>query len=128
MNRALQSICGQAIHTLKQDKTNGKKVSNGLRLYWFLKKYLVGTNYNECIYLEDDKRKILKDLKKKTKIKDTKKVDELISNFETFRTLIVNYIGDKPSDEIDKIMNDAILVAVRTLDEKRVWKNRSDLI
>ena len=128
MNRALQSICGQAIHTLKQDKTNRKKVSNGLRLYWFLKKYLVGTNYNECIYLEDDKRKILKDLKKKTKIKDTKKVDELISNFEAFRTLIVNYVGDKTSDEVDKIMNDAILVAVRTLDEKQVWKNRSDLI
>ena len=40
----------------------------------------------------------LKDLKKKTKIKDTKKVDELISNFETFRTLIVNYIGDKTSE------------------------------
>ena len=57
MNRALQSICGQAIHTLKQDKTNGKKVSNGLRLYWFLKKYLVGTNYNECIFLEDDKER-----------------------------------------------------------------------
>ena len=40
----------------------------------------------------------------------------------------MNYIGDKTSDEVDKVMNDAILVAVRTLDEKRVWKNRSDLI
>ena len=117
MNKALQSICGQAIHTLKQDKTNGKKVSNGLRLYWFLKEYLDGNDYNKCIYLDEDRRKILKDLKNKSKIKDIKQVDELIYNFEIFKTLTINPICDKTSNEIDDIMNNFILAAVRILDE-----------
>ena len=119
MNRALQSICGQAIHTLKQDKTNGKKVSNGLRLYWFLKEYLDGNDYNKCIYLDEDRRKILKDLKNKSEIKDIKQVDELIYNFEIFKTLTINPIYDKTSNEIDDIMNNFILAAVRVLDEER---------
>ena len=119
MNRALQSICGQAIHTLKQDKTNGKKVSNGLRLYWFLKEYLDGNDYNKCIYLDEDKRKILKDLKNKSEIKDIKQVDELIYNFEIFKTLAINPICDKTSNEIDDIMNNFIFAAVRILDEER---------
>lgn len=119
MNRALQSICGQAIHTLKQDKTNGKKVSNGLRLYWFLKEYLDGNDYNKCIYLDKDRRKILKDLKNKSEIKDIKQVDELIYNFENFKTLIINPVYDKTSNEIDDIMNNFILAAVRVLDEER---------
>lgn len=127
MNRALQSICGQAIHTLKQDKTNGKKVSNGLRLYWFLKEYLDGNDYNKCIYLDEDRRKILKDLKNKSEIKDIKQVDELIYNFEIFKTLTINPIYDKTSNEIDDIMNNFILAAVHVLDEER-HKNYSDLI
>ena len=119
MNRALQSICGQAIHTLKQDKTNGKKVSDGLRLYWFLKEYLDGNDYNKCIYLDEDRRKILKDLKNKSEIKDIKQVDELIYNFEIFKTLTINPIYNKTSNEIDDIMNNFILAAVRVLDEER---------
>ena len=119
MNRALQSICGQAIYTLKQDKTDGKKVSNGLRLYWFLKEYLDGNDYNKCIYLDEDRRKILKDLKNKSEIKDIKQVDELIYNFEIFKTLTINPIYDKTSNEIDDIMNNFILAAVRVLDEER---------
>ena len=119
MNKALQSTCGQAIHTLKQDKTNGKKVSNGLRLYWFLKEYLDGNDYNKCIYLDEDRRKILKDLKNKSEIKDIKQVDELIYNFEIFKTLTINPICDKTSNEIDDIMNNFILAAVRVLDEER---------
>ena len=119
MNRVLQSICGQAIHTLKQDKTNGKKVSDGLRLYWFLKEYLDGKDYNKCIYLDEDRRKILKDLKNKSEIKDIKQVNELIYNFEIFKTLTINPIYDKTSNEIDDIMNNFILAAVRVLDEER---------
>ena len=119
MNRALQSICGQAIHTLKQDKTDGKKVSNGLRLYWFLKEYLDGNDYNKCLYLDEARRKILKDLKNKSEIKDIKQVDELIYNFEIFKTLTINPIYDKTSNEIDDIMNNFILAAVRVLDEER---------
>lgn len=119
MNKALQSICGQAIHTLKQNKTNGKKVSNGLRLYWFLKEYLDGNDYNKCIYLDEDRRKILKDLKNKSEIKDIKQVDELIYNFENFKTLTINNICDKTPNEINDIMNNSILAAVRVLDEER---------
>ena len=55
-------------------------------------------------------------------IKDSKyiaEVDELIYNFEIFKTLTINPIYDKISNEIDDIMNNFILAAVRVLDEER---------
>lgn len=50
MNKCIQSICGQAIHTLKQNKTNGKKYCNGLRLKYFLKHYINREEYANCLY------------------------------------------------------------------------------
>lgn len=49
----LKSICGQAIHTLKQDKTDAKKYANGLRLRNFLIKYFDEKvlSYKEGIYM-----------------------------------------------------------------------------
>lgn len=46
------SICGQAIHTLNQNKTDGKKYANGLRLYHFLMNYLSDSSYKYCINIE----------------------------------------------------------------------------
>lgn len=50
MNKCVQSICGQAIHTLKQNKTDGKKYSNGLRLKYFLTHYINRDKYANCLY------------------------------------------------------------------------------
>lgn len=46
----VKSICGQALHTLHQDATNGKKVANAYRLDYFLEHYLKGEDsYVQCI-------------------------------------------------------------------------------
>lgn len=112
MNRGLQSICGQALHTIKQNKTNGKKISNGLRLCYFLQNYLLGKEYNECIYLPSNKRQELRKLKKTVELADEKRANQLIKNFETFRSLEVGYIGiDK--EKVDKDMNDGVIALVK---------------
>ena len=38
MYKTLESICGQSLHTIKQNPTNGKKIANAYRLYIFLMK------------------------------------------------------------------------------------------
>ena len=54
VKQTVVSICGQALHTLKQyDGTDGKKVANSLRMENFLMKYLSRQNYLSCIKLED---------------------------------------------------------------------------
>ena len=52
MNQAIQSIVGQAKHTIKQNPTNGKKIANGYRLLRFLQKYIdKDFPYWDCIYI-----------------------------------------------------------------------------
>ena len=50
--QTVMSICGQALHTLNQNKTDGKKYANGLRLYHFLISYLSDSSYEYCINIE----------------------------------------------------------------------------
>jgi ribosomal protein S25 len=47
--KTIKSICGQTIHTLKQDRENNKKLYNGYRLQFFLHNYLLGLPYEECL-------------------------------------------------------------------------------
>jgi predicted nucleotidyltransferase len=47
--KAIMSMTGQAIHTLKQDNKNGKKFANALRLHYFLATYLTGESYGNCL-------------------------------------------------------------------------------
>lgn len=59
--RCVESIVGQAIHTLKQNPLDGKKVGNAIRLLIFLKKYEAGEKYIDCIKLSPkDKEVVLK--------------------------------------------------------------------
>lgn len=62
-NKTVKSICGQAIHTLKQNPTDGKKVANGYRLLRFLQNYLAGDNYKDCIVLPEKERQRIIDFK-----------------------------------------------------------------
>ena len=55
-NIAVQSICGQILHTLKQNPEDGKKIANAYRLTLFLVKYLDGFNYEDCITLSSEER------------------------------------------------------------------------
>jgi hypothetical protein len=43
------SIAHQAIHTIKQNPMDGKKLGNGIRLWDLLSKYSAGKSYMECL-------------------------------------------------------------------------------
>jgi hypothetical protein len=46
---ALESMSKQLIHTLNQDRTDYKKLSNAWRLFVFLREYVEDTPFKECI-------------------------------------------------------------------------------
>ena len=87
--KCLQSIAGQAIHTLNQNPFDGKKVGNGLRLYHFLISYLIGENYKDCIVMSGKTRQEILDMKYKILENDTL-AKEMIENFKMLQTLITN--------------------------------------
>ena len=65
MRQTLNSVCGQTIHTLKQKPENYKHFANGLRLYYFLKYYLLELPYENCINAHYDAHSdIIMDYKK----------------------------------------------------------------
>lgn len=53
VKKAVLSISGQAIHTLKQCNLDGKKYGNSLRMLRFLEEYLHNKPYIQCIRLHD---------------------------------------------------------------------------
>lgn len=61
--KALKSISGQLIHTLKQGPSDNKKLHNAHRLYYFLENYLNNKVYLECIHPEGESYEFLRDLK-----------------------------------------------------------------
>ena len=89
VNKAIQSICGQAIHTIKQDPLNGKKISNGFRLYYFLVDYTSGKPYRECIKQPQEKLDFLTELKLQESLPDSTKADELLAAFNQIKGLDV---------------------------------------
>lgn len=52
--KAVMSMTHQAMHTLRQDMTDKKKLHNAIRLLHFLQRYLVGYNYASCLYPTDE--------------------------------------------------------------------------
>lgn len=113
MNKAIQSICGQAIHTIKQNPTNGKKISNGLRLLYFLKNYIIGRNYEDCIRPKDEKfRKKLIRLKRVENLADEDKANELIAEFEKMKQFEIS-MPQYSKFVIDGYMEDGIIALVK---------------
>lgn len=85
VNKTVQSICGQAIHTLHQNPFDGKKVANGYRLLRFLEKYLAGDNYSNCIVLSEDERQKIIEMKKTKNIEDISIANDLLQHFHTLK-------------------------------------------
>lgn len=114
MRVALMSICGQAIHTLKQNKTDGKKFSNGLRLYHTLKKYIEGENYDKCIDMIFHEKGLAEKLISYKKnlipvIED--EVDDLIGKFLWIESIAEQY-PKMPDSEASLILDEGILALV----------------
>lgn len=113
MNKAIQSICGQAIHTIKQNPTNGKKISNGMRLLFFLKNYVIGRNYEDCIRPTDEKfRKKLIRLKRVEKLADEDRANKLLAEFEKMKEFNVS-MPQFSKYVTDGYMEDGIIALVK---------------
>lgn len=112
----LKSICEQAIRTLKQDKLNGKKVGNGIRLQYFLIKYFDENtvNYLDCIQPTKDIRNEILIIKNR-QLKFEDKANELISWFEEISKLQIKD-SDKNKNNVDYIMNKGIMNLIRCCD------------
>lgn len=63
MSRAVESIAGQALHTVKQNPKDGKKIANAWRLADFLDKYIHGVSYEDCMNSPAGTAEMLKMLK-----------------------------------------------------------------
>ena len=114
----LKTICGQAIHTLKQDKTDAKKYANGLRLRNFLIKYFDEKvlSYKECIYVNPKFADYLIRLKTDKPLIDVKQTDELIKWFENVKELIVEN-DTKKMERLDDILNKAIIILIKVCEQ-----------
>ena len=111
---AILSICGQAIHTLNQDKTDGKKFANGLRLYHFLVNYLDGIPYGFCIDCNYYGKGVAEEIiayKKNEIVVDEEEVDTLISKFMWFKSIAEKY-SDKPDEYASRILEDGVLALI----------------
>lgn len=84
INKTVKSVCGQAIHTLKQNPENGKKVANGYRLVRFLENYLAGANYRDCIVLPENEREVIIFMKK-TDIVNPDLATKMIEKLESLK-------------------------------------------
>ena len=113
--QTVMSICGQALHTLNQNKTDGKKYANGLRLYHFLISYLSDSSYEYCINIELQEKDLSKKLiaYKQNKIcvneEDTNK---LIKKFLWLESIAESY--DKELDKNALKILDKGLIALIT--------------
>ena len=105
INKTIQSICGQALHTLSQNPNDPKKVANGFRLERFIDRYLNVANYRDCIVLpEEDREKILY-VKKTGDIIFS--VDDIKSTLEYYKTL--SFVANKERQaETERIMGKGV--------------------
>ncbi len=113
VNKAIQSICGQAIHTIKQDPLNGKKISNGFRLYYFLADYTSGKPYKECIKQPQEKLDFLTELKLQESLPDSTKADELLAAFTQIKGLDIAM--DDEAKHIHNIAEVSMEIGLRRL-------------
>lgn len=114
----LKSICGQAIHTLKKNKTNAKKYANGLRLRYFLINYFDEKvhSYKECIYVNSKFADYLIHLKTDKPAIDEKQTDELIEWFEIVKEGVVKNDKEK-MEELDDLLNRGIIILIKICEQ-----------
>lgn len=84
MIKGIKSIAGQALHTLRQDPMNPKKVANGWRLYYLLLAYRGGNAYDECLVPPEEIRAKVRGLKSGRLQPEEQEARILIADFESF--------------------------------------------
>lgn len=114
--KAVMSISHQAIHTLKQDMTDKKKLHNGARLLNFLWGYLRGDDYQSCMHPTSHLHQYLWTIKYDenyfTEGGRRREAEALLQKLQA----LVDEWNDKPSvqdDELAELMNQGILEIIR---------------
>lgn len=105
INKTIQSICGQALHTLSQNQNDPKKVANGFRLERFIDRYLNVVNYRDCIVLPEEDREKIVYAKKTGDIIFS--VDDIKSTLEYYKTLSF-VVNKEKQTEIEDIMEKGV--------------------
>ena len=116
ITRGVNSIIGQAKHTINQNKTNGKKIANGLRLLYFLEHLLAGAPYEDCIVPVEEVREKIKELKSIETLESEDDANFLLQEFDAmkadFEAGEFVYIPEN-KNALDVILNDGILEIVK---------------
>lgn len=132
-NYTVASICGQAIHTLMQNKTDGKKIANAIRLKYFLQQYLfTNATYLESITVPEPLAEIIKYLKKgNIKIETSEIAVNLINWFQNTKTKFLEENCGKPSSQalVREKVDEAFRNGIRSAIDLRVYnKLRTEVI
>lgn len=102
------SIAHQAIHTIKQDPLDGKKIGNALRLLYLLKNYYKRKPYEIC--LKPTHNKVIRNFKRGTKKVSLSLSKKLIIRFQKYIDMNLEYDIDH---ELKPILDDFILNLVK---------------
>ena len=118
IKRAVESISGQALHTLDQNPRDGKKIANAWRLADFLDKYIKGYPYEDCLVSPAGTTEILKMIKEQGENFDNEALrlrlkftlEQLRQNFDIYK------IPCYSKDAIDICMDSGVITLIRQED------------
>lgn len=111
----IKSICGQALHTIHQNPTDGKKIANAVRLDCFLERYLSRNfSYTQCIQPEGFALANILELKYSSDPVDEKIGEKLIAKFHNYLNIADTSKLQENKDWGDEYLNKMIrdLIAV----------------
>lgn len=116
--KCIESITKQALHTISQGRTNGKKISNALRFIRFLMKYIKSDSYYSCLTVPTQYAEWHRNLKKIEVLSDTllaynaeNILTEILENIEEY----ASQVRQSSQDVVDNTMNIGIIRLVKRL-------------
>lgn len=105
----LKSVCGQALHTIHQNPTDGKKIANAVRLDYFLEHYLNRNfSYTQCIQPEGFALANILELKYSSLPVDEKIGEKLIAKFHNYLNIADTSKLQENKDWGDEYLNKMI--------------------
>lgn len=114
--KCIGNICGQAKHTIKQNPYDGKKMGNGYRLFYFLRLYADGREYEQCLIPTSVAREFIVNLKTSKLETDTMSKD-LYNLFDYYEPIFLEE-AEKVQDKelpaiLDNIMDYAVIQSIK---------------
>lgn len=116
VDAAVKSMTHQAIHTLNQDPTNPKKVSNALRLLYFLEGYIRQDDYMSCLCSYNNRAEILRNIKE-GKYEGLGLLSNVISiSLEEYKNADLNHLTDPfNKNYVDALLNKACVKMIKLI-------------